>query len=60
VRKKGSAEGRSPFAGGLGESVKYKIFPLPGQSLPKERGSTGWAKGFSISLLVYYFPYCQE
>ena len=43
----GSAEGRSPFAGSLRVSLRYKFFPpfLAG------RGIGGWSKGFFSTLL---------
>ena len=46
----GSAEGRSPFAGGEGVSPKLFLIPL---SLGKERGVVGRGKARSI-------PTCRE
>ena len=44
--KNGSAEGQSPFAGGLRVSLRYNFFPFlarPVLSLPKGKGRMGRA-----------------
>jgi|GEM_PF-4647310 len=43
LRKKGSAEGQSPFGGGLGVSPRYTFYPLPKASV--------MVKGFFSTLL---------